>query len=64
MRIGPVVQASREAYLDSDLWRGKAGAYGIQDETGLVTGLEGSRTNVIGLPMEAVLDLLQRLQDG
>jgi septum formation protein len=40
-------------------WRGKAGAYGIQ-ETGdeFVERIEGSFTNVIGLPMELVERLL------
>ena len=40
-------------------WRGKAGAYGIQ-ETGdeFVERIEGSFTNVIGLPMELVQKLL------
>jgi septum formation protein len=42
-------------------WRGKAGAYGIQ-ETGdeFVERIEGSFTNVIGLPMELVQDLLDK----
>jgi septum formation protein len=40
-------------------WMGKAGAYGIQ-ETGdeFVEKIEGSFTNVIGLPMELVQKLL------
>ncbi len=42
-------------------WRGKAGAYGIQ-ETGdeFVKRIEGSFTNVIGLPMELVQGLLDK----
>ena len=42
-------------------WRGKAGAYSIQ-ETGdeFVERIEGSFTNVIGLPMELVQDLLDK----
>lgn len=42
-------------------WRGKAGAYGIQ-ETGdeFVERIEGSFTNVMGLPMELVQDLLDK----
>ena len=39
----------------------KAGAYAIQGQgSWLVTGLEGSRTNVIGLPVEETLELLAR----
>ncbi len=34
---------------------GKAGGYGIQDETfNLVSGIEGSYTNVVGLPLESL----------
>jgi uncharacterized membrane protein (UPF0127 family) len=42
-----------QAYLDSGEWRGKAGAYAIQ-ETGdrFVECVEGSFSNVVGLPME------------
>jgi len=41
-------------------WHGKAGAYGIQ-ETGdeFVERIEGSFTNVIGLPMELVEKLIE-----
>ena len=43
-------------------WQGKAGAYGIQ-ETGdeFVEKIEGSFTNVIGLPMELTKELLAGL---
>lgn len=42
-----------ERYLDSGQWRGKAGAYGIQDRGDeLVKRIEGSFTNVVGLPLE------------
>lgn len=45
-----------EAFLATGLWRGKAGAYGVQDpETApLVARVEGSGSNVKGLPMEVV----------
>jgi len=44
------------AYLDSGQWRGKAGAYGLQDPAlaPLLGGVTGSTTNVIGLPLELV----------
>jgi len=42
-----------EDYLDSNEWLGKAGAYGIQDHgDAFVERIEGSFTNVVGLPME------------
>jgi septum formation protein len=47
-------------HIAGGLWEGKAGAYGIQ-ETGdeFVERIEGSFTNVMGLPMERVIKLLQ-----
>ncbi len=48
-----------EEYLDRGDWRGKAGAYGIQDEDPNVVLLEGSYTNVVGLPVELVERLLE-----
>jgi len=46
-------------HISGGLWQGKAGAYGIQ-ETGdeFVERIEGSFTNVMGLPMELVQQLL------
>lgn len=41
-----------EEYLDSELWVGKAGAFGYQDRTGWLEILSGSESNVVGLPME------------
>lgn len=50
-------------HLRSGNWEGKAGAYGIQ-ETGdaFVDHIEGSFTNVMGLPMEKVEELLSGLE--
>ena len=51
--------AELQAYLDSDAWMGKAGAYGIQDHGDqFVTKCQGSFTNVVGLPMELVMEML------
>jgi septum formation protein len=53
-----------ESYLDSGLWACKAGAYGIQ-EIGdrFVEHVEGSFSNVMGLPME-LLDRMLRQACG
>jgi septum formation protein len=41
-----------DAYLASDEWRGKAGAYAIQGRAGaLVRALSGSYSGVVGLPL-------------
>ncbi len=47
-------------HIKGGSWRGKAGAYAIQEEDEFVERIEGSLTNVMGLPME----LLQRLLKG
>jgi septum formation protein len=49
-----------ERYLDRAQWHDKAGGYGIQDDAaGLVTRIEGSYTNVVGLPLAQVLHALR-----
>ncbi len=54
-----LTDAQVEAHIRSGDWEGKAGAYGIQecgDE--FVERIEGSFTNVMGLPMEMVEEML------
>jgi septum formation protein len=54
-----IAEADLEAYLDTGAWEGKAGAYGIQDRgDAFVTSIVGSFTNVVGLPMELVAEML------
>jgi septum formation protein len=51
----------REAYLRSGDWRGKAGAYGIQTVGDrLVERIDGSFSNVVGLPRSLVLRMLRQ----
>lgn len=48
-----------EEYLDTDHWQGKCGAYGIQKDAGaFVHSINGSFSNVIGLPLVEVRNLL------
>jgi septum formation protein len=47
-----------EEYLASGLWQGKAGAFGYQDRAGWLTIVSGSESNVIGLPMELLAEML------
>lgn len=47
-------------HIKGGSWRGKAGAYAIQEGDEFVERIEGSLTNVMGLPME----LLHRLLKG
>ncbi|MCP4450918.1 MAG: septum formation protein Maf [Planctomycetes bacterium] len=54
--------AQIEAHLQSETWQGKAGAYAIQENGDeFIEHLEGSLTNVIGLPMERLGDLLTKI---
>jgi septum formation protein len=46
-------------YLESDEWQGKAGAYAIQGKAGaFVKKINGSYTNVVGLPLYETLAIL------
>jgi septum formation protein len=50
------------AYVASNEWRGKAGAYAVQGiAAALVREVRGSVTNVIGLPLAEVLEALRAL---
>ncbi len=48
-----------ESYLESGLWRGKAGAFGYQDGIDWVRIVNGSPSNVVGLPMELLSVMLK-----
>ena len=48
-----------ERYVASDLWRGKAGGYGIQDQDPFVVRTAGCHTNIVGLPMKLTASLLK-----
>lgn len=49
-----------EAYLASEEWHGKAGGYAIQGRAGrFVTGLNGSYSAVVGLPLYETASLLE-----
>ena len=49
-----------DSYLATREWRNKAGGYAIQGLAGaFVQKLSGSYTNVVGLPLTEVVNLLQ-----
>jgi len=48
-------------YIESGLYKGKAGSYGIQDPFPLVKSYKGSLTNVIGLPIETIVPILEKI---
>ncbi len=54
----PILDWEIEDYLDTDDWQGKAGAFGYQDGHAWITIVEGSESNVVGLPMELLAAVL------
>lgn len=50
-----------DKYISSGLYKGKAGAYGIQDGFNLVKTFDGSYNNVVGFPTEKIFPILERL---
>jgi septum formation protein len=60
VRMRPLAADEIAAYIATNQWQGKAGGYGIQDESAdpFVTRMTGSHTNIVGLPMEATAELL------
>jgi septum formation protein len=53
VRVRALSDGMIEEYLDSGQWQGKAGAYGIQElGDAFVEEIQGSFSNVVGLPME------------
>ena len=61
LRMDTLSDAAIEEYLASGAWEGKAGAFGYQDRLGWVHIIEGSESNVVGLPMERLAELLAQL---
>jgi septum formation protein len=60
VRFKRLAKEDLEAYLASGEWRGKAGGYAIQGLAGtLVVKIVGSYTNVVGLPLNETVALLQ-----
>jgi septum formation protein len=59
IRFRALTDSERRAHLDSGHWQGKAGAYGLQDNDPFVRIVRGSWSNVVGLPMERLAELLR-----
>ena len=47
-----LTDAQIAGHIKSGIWRDKAGAYSIRDNDPFVDHIEGSMTNVMGMPME------------
>ncbi len=64
LRMDKLSDAQLDEYLASGQWEGKAGAFGYQDRLGWVHIVEGSETNVVGLPMELLAEMLAEIAPG
>jgi len=56
--VGGISDDEIEAYLDSELWRGKAGAYNITERlaAGWPITFTGDETSIVGLPLSRVIE--------
>ena len=62
VRFRAITEEEIDAYVATGEPRDKAGAYAIQGGAGaFVEGYEGSRTNVIGLPVEKLGEMLREM---
>jgi septum formation protein len=59
LRMDELAGEQLDEYLDSGQWEGKAGAFGYQDGLDWVHVVEGSESNVVGLPMELLAEMVQ-----
>jgi nucleoside triphosphate pyrophosphatase len=60
--VGTISNAQIDSYLDSDDWKGKAGAYNLAQRLadGWPITWQGDPTTVMGLPMQRLVPILQR----
>ncbi len=54
-------EAQIQAYLDSDDWVGKSGAFGYQDGHPWLKLVSGTASNVVGLPLDLLREMLAPL---
>jgi septum formation protein len=56
VRVGEITDEQIEAYLETDMWHGKAGAYNLFEriEAGWPIEFDGDGTTIVGLPMDAL----------
>jgi len=62
LRMDPLSDAQIDDYLAAGAWQSKAGAFGYQDRLGWVHVIQGSESNVVGLPLELLAQMLAEFQ--
>ncbi|BBO33477.1 Maf family protein [Lacipirellula parvula] len=61
LRMDQISDEQLDEYLASGLWEGKAGAFGYQDRAGWLHLMSGTESNVVGLPMDLLANMLARI---
>jgi septum formation protein len=61
LRMDPLSPEQLDDYLATGLWEGKAGAFGYQDGFDWLHVVEGSESNVVGLPLELLERMMMRM---
>ena len=59
LRMDALTDWQLDEYLQSYQWEGKAGAFGYQDRLGWIHIIEGSESNVVGLPLELLAQMME-----
>lgn len=62
LEMGAIEEPLLAWYLESGMWRGKAGACGFQDERLPLRLVAGSGSNVVGLPIERLRAMLSSIE--
>jgi septum formation protein len=60
LRMDDIPELDLDEYVESYLWEGKAGGFGYQDRLAWIQILDGSESNVVGLPMELLGEMLEK----
>jgi septum formation protein len=58
LRMDELTEQQLEEYLATYAWEGKAGAFGYQDGWDWLRIIHGSESNVVGLPMELLAEMI------
>jgi nucleoside triphosphate pyrophosphatase len=61
--MDPLSDAELQHYLASGDWEGKAGAFGYQDGLDWVRVVSGSESNVVGLPLELLVRMIDKAEN-
>lgn len=65
LEMEPISDQVISDYLETMLWEGKAGAFGYQDGNDWIRIVNGgSESNVVGLPMERLKELLESFEES